>query len=516
MSVRYGLIFIFALWVLAICQEVLTGPNAQKPAGPVFYVATNGSDRNPGSETSPWQTIQHAADAATPGSAVLVRGGIYAERVVIRVSGNAAQGYITFQSHPGEIAILDGERLIPPDERTAMVSIHDRSYVRIRGFEIRNYRTSERRATPAGIFVSGAGSHIELLGNNVHNIEQNWQEKGGNAFGIAVYGTNEQTPISKLVIDGNEVHHLKTGSSESVVVNGNVTDFRISHNVVHDNNNIGIDVIGHERTAADPNTDRARDGEVSQNRVYSITSKGNPSYGDEQNSDGIYVDGGMRVLIEQNVIHDVDFGIELASEHKGKTTSYVTARNNLIYFCHNAGISIGGYDSERGITEHCLIVNNTLYKNDTGGWNAGEFQMQFYMANNVFKNNILVAGPEGLFTVSKSGRMSNKTPTVELDYNLYFLASGSKVGRWQYDTSSYTGFNEYVKATGNDRHSRFADPLFINPTEHDFHLKPGSPAIDSGVVLDRTIVGLVDLDGAQRNSGGKIDMGCYEREPMER
>jgi hypothetical protein len=48
---------------------------------------------------------------------------------------------------------------------------------------------------------------------------------------------------------GMRVHHLKTGSSESLVVNGNVTNFRITHNVVHDNNNIGIDVIGFERTA---------------------------------------------------------------------------------------------------------------------------------------------------------------------------------------------------------------------------------------------------------------------------
>ena len=40
MSVRYGLIFVSALWVLAIYQEALKGPNAQRPTGPVFYVAT--------------------------------------------------------------------------------------------------------------------------------------------------------------------------------------------------------------------------------------------------------------------------------------------------------------------------------------------------------------------------------------------------------------------------------------------------------------------------------------------
>ena len=66
-----------------------------------------------------------------------------------------------------------------------------------------------------------------------------------------------------------------------------------------------------------PAVDQARDGVVSDNLVYNITSRGNPAYGNDQSSDGIYVDGGTRVLIERNVIHDVDFGIELASEHKG-------------------------------------------------------------------------------------------------------------------------------------------------------------------------------------------------------
>jgi hypothetical protein len=193
----------------------------------------------------------------------------------------------------------------------------------------------------------GAGSHIELLKNNVHHIEQTFERprckpgSGGNGFGIAVYGTDAKTPISELVIDGNEVHHLKTGSSESLVVNGNVTNFRITHNVVHDNNNIGIDVIGFERTAPDPAVDQARDGVVSGNLVYNITSRGNPAYRNEENSDGIYVDGGTRVLIEQNVMHDVDFGIELASEHKDRATSYITARNNLIYHSHTAGFRSG-------------------------------------------------------------------------------------------------------------------------------------------------------------------------------
>jgi hypothetical protein len=481
------------------------------PSGPAFYVSTTGDDSNSGTQKAPWRTIQHAANVAMPGSTVFVRGGIYRERVTINVSGTSARGCVTFQSLPGETAVLDGESLSPPDGRSAMITIQDKSYIKIRGFEIRNYRTSQRRCTPAGIFVQGSGSNIEILKNNVHHIEQNYSTKGANGFGIAVYGTNAQTPITKLIIDSNEVHHLKTGSSESLVVNGNVTDFRITHNIVHDNNNIGIDVIGHERTAPDPDVDRARDGVVSHNLVYSITSRGNPSYGDEQNSDGIYVDGGTRTLIEQNVIHDVDFGIELASEHKGHTTSYITARNNLIYFCHTAGISIGGYDAERGITERCIIVNNTLYKNDTSNGGAGEFQMQYYMANNIFKNNILVAGPQGLLTVSKSGPMQESTPSVAMDYNLYFSPPGQEVSRWQFDNTLHTGFSNYRKATGNDQHSRFADPLFMNPSAEDFHLQQQSPAINVGIPLEAAVMGFQDLDGVPRNKDGAPDIGCYER-----
>ena len=72
-----------------------------------FYVSTTGNDSNPGSQTAPWRTVQHAADIARAGSTVNVRGGVYEELVSIKASGNARDGYITFRSNPGETAILD-------------------------------------------------------------------------------------------------------------------------------------------------------------------------------------------------------------------------------------------------------------------------------------------------------------------------------------------------------------------------------------------------------------------------
>lgn len=477
-----------------------------------FYVSTAGSDSNPGTQTAPWRTVQHAADTARAGSTVNVRGGVYEELVSIKGSGNATDGYITLRSYPGETAVLDAEHFTPSG-RSAVLTIQNQSYVRIESFEIRNFHTAEHRLTPLGISVIGCGSHIEMLKNNVHHIEQTFDGRdapghGANGFGIAVYGTDANTPISELVIDGNEVHHLQTGSSESLVVNGNVTNFRITHNIVHDNNNIEIDVIGFERTAPDPAVDQARDGVVSGNLVYNITSRGNPAYRNDESSDGIYVDGGTRILIEQNIMHDVDFGIELASEHKDRATSYITARNNLIYHCHTAGVSIGGYAPDRGRTDHSTVVNNTLYDNDTSGTGSGEFQMQWNMADDIFANNIVYAGPRCLIMLNRSQVEKNQSP-VTIDHNLYYCASGARASTWAGASATLAGFDKYVESTGNDRHSRFLDPHFVDPAAKDFHLRSDSPALTAGTT--GVPVGEMDLEGSPRVKSGNIDIGCYQR-----
>ena len=41
-----------------------------------------------------------------------------------------------------------------------MLVVLNKSFVRIQGFEIRNYRTDDRRRTPMGISVLGAGKPL--------------------------------------------------------------------------------------------------------------------------------------------------------------------------------------------------------------------------------------------------------------------------------------------------------------------------------------------------------------------
>jgi hypothetical protein len=73
-----------------------------------------------------------------------------------------------------------------------------------------------------------------------------------------------------------------------------------------------------------------------------------------------------------------------------------------------------------------------------------------------------------------------------------------------------TGFEEYVQSTGNDRHSRFLDPHFVDTAKKDFHLRSDSSAIAAGTT-DGVPVGELDLEGLPRVKSGNTDIGCYQR-----
>jgi hypothetical protein len=75
----------------------------------------------------------------------------------------------------------------------------------------------------------------------------------------------------------------------------------------------------------------------------------------------------------------------------------------------------------------------------------------------------------------------------------------------------YTGWQAYRTATGQDTHSRFADPRLRHPASGDLHLRPGSPAIGAGLAVSPRWVGHHDIDGQARVQGARIDIGADER-----
>jgi hypothetical protein len=71
------------------------------------YVATTGSDKNPGTIDSPFRTIQHCGSTAAPGDTCWIRGGTYYEKVTPNVG-------VSIIGYQGEKVTVDGRTVIKP------------------------------------------------------------------------------------------------------------------------------------------------------------------------------------------------------------------------------------------------------------------------------------------------------------------------------------------------------------------------------------------------------------------
>ena len=329
----------------------LNGAGTSRTTTDIRYVsAANGNDVNDGSEAQPWASLQHAADTVSAGTTVLVDdSGPYSGGLELHRSG--AQGaYVIFKNRDA-----DAMPLITGDPASDAVVDIDASYIVFQGFVIADHDRGTLDGDAIGIQIeprNGDISHIEIRNNIVHDIGPGQIEDGSCYYnGHGIIAQSEGALISDLVIDGNELHDLYVGNSEVLVVNGDVSDFCVTRNFVHDVDNIAIDIIGYEKNSRET----ARRGGIADNVILDASNywpyctRGNCTYprGDES-SDGIYVDGGASLMIEYNVVGRTDHGIELQSEN-GQLIRDVEVQHNVVFNSNYRNFTLGpSYNS----TEH--------------------------------------------------------------------------------------------------------------------------------------------------------------------
>jgi hypothetical protein len=100
--------------------------------GRTYVVSPGGNDSNAGSIAAPWRTLSKANAALTAGDTVLVRSGLYHERIVPARSGSSGSP-IVYRSFPGESVVVDGL----DDTDLNLVTVAG-SWVTIEGFTFRN------------------------------------------------------------------------------------------------------------------------------------------------------------------------------------------------------------------------------------------------------------------------------------------------------------------------------------------------------------------------------------------
>ena len=189
-------------FVQRMCTAALTlaaAVSAVSAAAGQFYVATTGSDSNPGTLAAPFKTLQAAVNAASAGSTIIVRDGTYGPTggsgsmgVTINKAGTAGAP-ITLQAEHSGAAILDCQLTCHSYINFASGS----AYWAVKGFDIRNGMWS-------GIFSNSMGAkNIVVQGNVIHNIGNR-----PDSSSIGIMGIYTDAGASGWTIDGNVFHHI--------------------------------------------------------------------------------------------------------------------------------------------------------------------------------------------------------------------------------------------------------------------------------------------------------------------
>ena len=341
---------------------------------------------------------------------------------------STAPALLTIAAAPHSSAELSLGQVRPadadPNELTGAaggVGIVDSRGVEIYGLTIRNYTTRGTALTPAGIYVTVRGGgeggresacfsrgdrvcgDIYLLDDTVTAISNTADEVGTSkswcnnpnvdAFGIAVesFGTGARQALQHVVVEGDTVDHTRTGQSETLSVNGDVEDFLVTHNLVYDTDNIGIDAIGWES-----GSDQARHGYIGDNTVANVDTWSNRAYGSwigsrclpmPENAAGIYDDGASYIWIDKNVVWNSNQGIDLDVETDKRFTDHLLVTSNTVV--DNRGTSLGDPSrgrNPRGVPGPSDDAGHAFEAFYVDAFGSGSWIEDVYAHDNVFEN----------------------------------------------------------------------------------------------------------------------------------
>jgi hypothetical protein len=231
-----------------------------------YYVATNGSDGNPGTQTRPWKTIQHAADRVAPGDTIRVRAGNYAG-ANFETPGTASRP-IVLQAYPGERPAITADNPETPDG----INLEGASYMTVKGFTVNGRTRAGIRAVTC--------DHVTIRDNRLDQngtwgiltgfcddllIEHNVASRSVQQHGIYVSNSGDRPVIRRNFVWGNRQAGIHMNGDASEGGDGIISDALVEMNTIHGNGAAGASGI---------NMDGVQDSLIRNNLIYDEHASG--------------------------------------------------------------------------------------------------------------------------------------------------------------------------------------------------------------------------------------------------
>jgi hypothetical protein len=348
-----------------------------------------------------------------------------------------------------------------------------------------------------GVFINNYNRRLRVYGNKI-------TEAGDNAVCLvgsqrSTQGTNRPYPIENS-ISNNLIHDcgILTKGVSGVFMSISEKN-TVSHNVIYNMPRSAITVndpwgcghlieFNHFHHTGRETQDHGVLGSWGRTRFWCYEQNhGDFSHGSgfhENEKDYVFYypeEDGYISIVRNNYIEDTFTNLQCIDLDDG--SSHYHIYNNLC-----VGMSLQAACGDYRTIENNIFVNASAPVNF---WSGYEYNHDRFIRNIVVTST---AAKNKTGDVYKIDIPPLQGPFLqELDYNLLFSDAGKFIAAHTPRKGSTTHYTlEQWQALGYDKHSQYADPMFVDPGNGDYRLKPESPAHELGFkAFDISSVGLL-------------------------